>query len=152
TQRNGANGEHAAPALSRAEALRAAGLEEVTDDVLQEEIAHLSSENEQLARDVGFTLAEPKDFDAAAGARADAEKRGGQVAELPRALVEAREMQQALAEQRKEYEGLLEEKSEVIRELHRKLHEQPAHPAGSTPREEELLALSEELERERRQL
>jgi DNA repair exonuclease SbcCD ATPase subunit len=75
----------------------------------------------------------------------------------------------------KEYEGLLEEKSETIRALHQKVQElqealeaaaarpapaddppaegRPPRPAGGpAPREEELLALSEELERERRQL
>lgn len=59
------------------------------------------------------------------------------------------------AQRIKEFEAVLEEKSEVIRELHRKLQEhadRPAAAAGATPREEELLALSEELERERRQL
>jgi DNA repair exonuclease SbcCD ATPase subunit len=69
----------------------------------------------------------------------------------------------------REYEQLLEEKSEMIRELHQQLQEaqsivaelegqlasgpsRPAVPSGPAPREEELLALSEELERERRQL
>lgn len=57
------------------------------------------------------------------------------------------------AEREKEYERLLEEKSEVIRELHSKIQELQERPAGATlPREEELLALSEELERERAQL
>lgn len=62
----------------------------------------------------------------------------------------------------REYEALLEEKSEMIRQLHQELQEagagreqdsaqQPA-AGGPAPREEELLALSEELERERRQL
>jgi hypothetical protein len=69
----------------------------------------------------------------------------------------------------REYEALLEEKSELIRGLHRKvqamekeLAERQAAPApapkeerkpsGPAPREEELMALSEELERERKQL
>jgi chromosome segregation ATPase len=67
-----------------------------------------------------------------------------------------------------EYEALLEEKSEMIRQLHQQLQQahgivaeleaqvaaQPAQRVhtGPTPREEELLSLSEELERERRQL
>jgi DNA repair exonuclease SbcCD ATPase subunit len=74
------------------------------------------------------------------------------VAELEKHLEEMRlQAEQA----QKEYEGLLEEKSEVIRSLHRKLQEQqerPAAPSGPVPREQELLALSEELEQERRQL
>src|SRR5438132_10912829 len=61
--------------------------------------------------------------------------------------------QDALESRQRKYEGLLEEKSEVIRDLHRRLHEQSEKPAAtSAPREEELIALSEELERERRQL
>ena len=69
----------------------------------------------------------------------------------------------------REYESLLEEKSDLIRNLHRKvkaLEEEltkredapKAAPAeqnlagGAVPREEELMTLSEELERERRQL
>src|SRR5262249_60729830 len=60
-----------------------------------------------------------------------------------------------------ELEGLLEEKTETIRRLYQELDEAraaqaaPAAPAprhGPIPREEELLALSEELEAERRQL
>ena len=53
---------------------------------------------------------------------------------------------------RKEYESLLEEKSEVIRSLHLKMQEGHAGVTAEVPREEELLALSEELERERAQL
>jgi hypothetical protein len=64
----------------------------------------------------------------------------------------------------KEYESLLEEKSELIRNLHRKvqaLEQQlaarkaeptPEPKTAPLPREEELMTLSEELERERRQL
>jgi hypothetical protein len=63
-------------------------------------------------------------------------------------------------ERQREYESLLEEKSEVIRSLHRKIQELQERPGGGSagggggpvPREQELLALSEELERERRQL
>jgi hypothetical protein len=61
------------------------------------------------------------------------------------------EREKALAQQKAEYETLLEEKSEMIRNLHRKVQELQARPpaAGNAPREEELLALGEELERER---
>jgi len=64
----------------------------------------------------------------------------------------------------REYEALLEEKSELIRNLHRKVQaleqelnvnqEVPEEKkaSGPLPREEELMMLSEELERERRQL
>jgi hypothetical protein len=65
------------------------------------------------------------------------------------------EAEQALAEQQAEFERILEEKSELIRTLHRKVQElqdRPAAAVANAPREEELMALSEELERERRQL
>jgi len=51
-----------------------------------------------------------------------------------------------------EYENLLDEKSEVIRELHQRIKELHDRPAAETPREEDLLGLSEELDCERRQL
>jgi hypothetical protein len=56
------------------------------------------------------------------------------------------------------YENLLEEKSELIRTLHVQLNElkgraQPeAQPGAAVPNEEELIALHQELEREREQL
>lgn len=68
----------------------------------------------------------------------------------------------------KEYEALLDEKTELIRQLHEQLQEAQAvaaeldaqsgagspgaAAAGPAPREDELLTLSEDLERERRQL
>jgi hypothetical protein len=57
-------------------------------------------------------------------------------------------------ERQKEYEVLLEEKSELIRSLHLKIKEleEPRPVTKPTPKEEELLAFSEELERERCQL
>src|SRR6516165_8980498 len=91
------------------------------------------------------------------------------LAELERMLEDATGAQQASAEQQSYYEKCLEEKSEVIRELHQRVKEAqaqstyeeaqapaageaPAGTAGATPREEELIALSEELEEERKQL
>lgn len=61
------------------------------------------------------------------------------------------EQAQAWAHQQKEYESLLDEKSELIRSLHLRSQELEASrpTAPPTPREEELLALNEELERER---
>src|SRR5436853_55144 len=53
---------------------------------------------------------------------------------------------------RKEYESLLEEKSELIRQLHERVQELEAGArAPHSPKEEELLEMSEELERERSQ-
>lgn len=94
--------------------------------------------------------------------------------ELEQALQEATQNGGGEAEARvKEYEALLEEKSQTICELHQQLQDARAQVAeleaqlangqevtgqsehqgqGPAPREEELLALSEELERERRQL
>lgn len=75
------------------------------------------------------------------------------IGQLEKQMAEAARLaEESLAERQKEYESLLEEKSEVIRILHRKLQEVLERPIGATPREDELLALSEELERERRQL
>ncbi len=98
--------------------------------------------------------------------------------ELEQALQEAAQQQAVAADERiKEYEALLDEKTDMIRTLHEQLQQSKAaleeaeakrteaaqapkaappiapRPAGGpAPREEELLALSEELERERRQL
>lgn len=74
-----------------------------------------------------------------------------------RELVEQSQAEQeSWARREREYENLLEEKSEVIREMHRRLQEAssqtPGRAAGDVPQEEELLALHEELERERNQL
>jgi len=65
-------------------------------------------------------------------------------------------------ERQKEYEALLEEKSEVIRMLHHKIHEMQevgAPPASGSngkqqtaPRDDELIALKQQLEEERQQL
>jgi chromosome segregation ATPase len=93
-------------------------------------------------------------FDAAALIRENEQLRE-QMAEMERLLNGLKqEAEQALANQQREYENLLEEKSELIRSLHRKLHELQERPPNPTsaPREEELLALSEELERDRAQL
>ena len=67
-------------------------------------------------------------------------------------------------ERLQEHEALLEEKTEIIRQLHEQLQEvqaelealsearAPSAAPKPAPREDELLSLSEELERERRQL
>jgi hypothetical protein len=86
-------------------------------------------------------------------------------AELEQALHEA--TQGNPNEQVRAYDSLIEEKNEAIRELHGRLAdltaqlednqrerqaEGPRRPQVPLPREDELLTLSEELERERRQL
>jgi len=74
------------------------------------------------------------------------------VAQLDDLLDNANRATLLLEEQQKDFEKMLEEKSEVIRELHQKLQESQNRPAAEAPHEEELLALSEELERDRKQL
>src|SRR5262249_28583350 len=93
-------------------------------------------------------------------------------AELEQALHEATQPGGDLENRLREFEALVEEKSQTIRELHAQVLEArrvaadleaqlvraaeapAARPSrqGPLPREEELLALSEELERERRQI
>jgi chromosome segregation ATPase len=76
----------------------------------------------------------------------------GTIVDLEKRLEEASQAVQFCTEQHGDYERLLEEKSEVIRDLHGKIQELQARPAAGSPRDEELVALSEELEQERRQL
>jgi chromosome segregation ATPase len=86
-------------------------------------------------------------------------------AELEQALQEATQHQPdqgAIEERIREYEALVEEKTDAIRTLHEQLQEarlalEESQSAagriqGPVPREDDLLQLSEELERERRQL
>lgn len=88
------------------------------------------------------------------------------VLELEQALQNATGGQEDFDARSKEYESLLEEKSEIIRNLHRKVQaleealrsaraepvKEEKKPSGPVPREEELMQLSEDLERERKQL
>jgi colicin import membrane protein len=159
--RNGKTGDSSATNLQRRtesqqEALRAAGLETLGEgEGLQDELGRLAEETQAVRAALEDQLRETA---ATPGGeelerlRQENERYAQRAAELERILEQAEKEQLAWESRQREYEGLLEEKSEVIRELHRKLHEQPERPAGSTPREEELIALSEELERERRQL
>src|SRR6266849_5243283 len=76
------------------------------------------------------------------------------VAELEQLCTEASKKAQHWADQSKDHERLLEEKSDVIRELHVKIQQlqTQSQSSGKAPSDDELLALEEELERERRQL
>jgi hypothetical protein len=74
------------------------------------------------------------------------------VAELEQLAYDARKTAETLAEQQRDNEKILEEKSEVIRNLHTKIQALESRPPTEVPEEQELLALSEELERERKQL
>jgi chromosome segregation ATPase len=55
-------------------------------------------------------------------------------------------------ERQKDYERMLDEKTELIRSLHVQIDEMQNQIRPPTPKEEELFAMSEELERERAQL
>lgn len=72
------------------------------------------------------------------------------VAELQQLVDEAHRAEHSWVEQQKEYESLLEEKSEVIRSLHQRVKEYEEQASvPPPPGEDELIALSDELERER---
>jgi hypothetical protein len=75
-----------------------------------------------------------------------------QVANLEQAVAEATKKAQLAADLQQDLERLLEEKSDVIRELHAKIQELQDQAPVKTPSDQELLALEEELEQERRQL
>jgi hypothetical protein len=76
------------------------------------------------------------------------------VAELHQLLEDgAAQNKQQWAQKQADYEGLLEEKSEIIRSLHLKVQELGERAAlPPVPQEDELRAMSEDLERERSQL
>lgn len=76
------------------------------------------------------------------------------IAELQQELENvATKNDQGWADKQKEYDSLIDEKNEMIRQLHVRLQELEQIAAKPpTPKEEELIAMSEELERERCQL
>src|SRR5439155_5471579 len=77
------------------------------------------------------------------------------IAELRQLVDEAATKgEETWAERQKEYESLLDEKTETIRVQAEKIQELENRPppGPATPKEEELLAMSEELERERCQM
>ena len=91
----------------------------------------------------------PEDQDALLRENAELRQRLAQLEEL---LENANRATLLMQEQQSDQEKMLEEKSEVIRELHQKLMDLQNRPGPVAPQEEELVALNEELERERRQL
>jgi DNA repair exonuclease SbcCD ATPase subunit len=125
------------------------------EESLQSELGRIADEGrkvrEELEGQLDATAATPGAAELER-LRADNDRLAGRVVDLEQIAEEMRKEHIAWESRQREYESLLEEKSEVIRELHRRLHEQPEHSSAGTPREEELIALSEELERERRQL
>lgn len=89
--------------------------------------------------------------------RAENEELRAIIAEMRTQLDDAMSKgQDVWADREREYEGLLEEKSEVIRNLHIRMQELEKYAAAGppvvVPKEEELLGLSDELDRERCQI
>lgn len=151
--RNGAlKDAPARPAAAPAEALRAAGLEACDGEILRAELDKIAAEDDQVRPQFEREPDAAPEVAPEDALRAENQKLRRSVAELEHLLEQMHQEEKAWASRQKEYEGLLEEKSEVIRELYQKLHEQPERSGAAAPREEELIALSEELERERRQL
>jgi DNA repair exonuclease SbcCD ATPase subunit len=122
----------------------------------------LDDNHNALSSDTGAGLAEPDtDHDLLEGSadmsdleqlRSENEELRAKVADCEQLLAETTEKAKLRDLEQKEMESLIEEKSDLIRELHLKLQDTQGRPAAATPREEELLALHEELEQERRQL
>ena len=69
-------------------------------------------------------------------------------------LEKAERMLEQMQAREADYERLLDEKTDVIRQLHQELQEAQSRKgsSGTVPNEEELIALHQELEREREQL
>jgi hypothetical protein len=118
----------------------------------------LAGEDPELLKTLGINPAGPVDNPELEQYRHENGELRSIIAELHDQLEAYRQQEQAglqdrLQDRLKEYESLLEEKSELIRTLHLKVQELEARPlVPQTPKEEELLALSEELDRERCQL
>jgi hypothetical protein len=114
----------------------------------------LANEDPELLKTLGIQPQGPDDSAELEQYRHENAELRSIIAELHDRLEAAQKQEQeGLQDRLKEYEGLLEEKSELIRSLHLKVQELEARPlVPQTPKEEELLALSEELDRERCQL
>jgi hypothetical protein len=170
--RSATNGNHP----SRSSASGSFHLRSATVDEGQEPIDHLEllDADGRAGLDHGGGLGRGRASSAADSAelehvRAENTQLRALCQELEQALQEAaQQIQPDLQQQIREYDAVLEEKNEMIRQLHQQLKETqsavevaearaaqappPRLPAGKIPCEEELLTLSEELERERRQL
>lgn len=132
-----------------------------TDDLMPREGEDLGSEPQGLLSPREPSGLEPAGGEIDAGAdprllNENLELRGI-IADLQQELEAAHsKSEHEWTERQKEYENLLDEKTDTIRSLHLKLqeyqelHEKLQRPP--TPKEEELLAMSEDLERERCQL
>jgi predicted nucleic acid-binding Zn-ribbon protein len=148
SQRNGTNGFHGA----RTAPLESLHLHSSSED----EIREVADRTDSAAADLELVRAENAQLRALCQ-------------ELEQALQEAaQQLRPDLEQQVREYDAVLEEKNELIGRLHQQVQElqaalesakaspAPAVPSstepGKLPSEAELLALSEQLERERKQL
>jgi hypothetical protein len=162
--RNGTNGSHSGrPASTGALHLLAANGDEPEGCYDSREALPADARDETGA---GLTAAESAELEHLSSENAQLR---ALCLELEQALQEAaQQIHPDLEKQIREYDAVLEEKNEMIRQLHRQLQEVQAaweevesragqarpqrEHQGPAPVEGELLALSEELERERRQL
>jgi hypothetical protein len=135
------------------------------DESLRQEMEQLAAVNEDLIATLGVQPGADEAPAPPSGAeiellQAENQELRQQISQLEQA---SREGAADWEERQKEYETLLEEKSEVIRALHQKLHEltekeglvaaeQAGEEQGRSVQEQEVVDLSDQLERERRQL
>lgn len=148
--RNGSNGTHRLaadePNLDFLE----------VDEDLRQEMLRLSAANRELLGENGS--AAPKNDSDQSPLIAENSVLRRRITELEHHLNELLTAEESWIERQKEYETLLEEKSELIRDLHHKLHDlqegpkEKKVPGQPIPKEEQLLALKEQLEQERSQL
>jgi len=113
-------------------------------------------ETGSLLKSLGIDRGEPGgavDAEAVRQLQAENEQLKSIVLELEQELEASKgKGEQDWGQRQKEYEGLLDEKTELIRNLHLKMQELQQQQRPPTPKEDELIAMSEELERERCQL
>jgi DNA repair exonuclease SbcCD ATPase subunit len=122
------------------------------DDPLARELAGFPGGSHPGVSPASAPAADPLELE---GLRAENNELRSIIAELRQLVDEAATKgEETWAERQKEYESLLDEKTETIRVQAEKVQELESRPppGPATPKEEELLAMSEEIERERCQL
>lgn len=140
------------------------------DDDLEQELRRLAEEHQKLMAEMGMeplpapeldpdmpilSALSPEDAARFEKLRKEKNDLTQRVAELERQLAEARVSPQFIGnwdERQRDYEALLAEKCETIRELRTELQDFRDRPLTVAPKEAELVALSEQLEQDRRQL
>src|SRR5713226_2105829 len=121
------------------------------DDPLARELAGFGGSHQGIgpASSASIPAVDPLELE---GLRAENTELRGIIAELRQLVDEAAAKgEETWAERQKEYETLLDEKNLTIQSMAEKVQELESRPPPGppTPKEEELLAMSEELERER---